>query len=201
MAQTRPDIERVVRRRRWSEADARTMVQAWRSSGESQRVFARRHGLDPQRIGHWVRRLRAEIVAEESPMPFHPVRLLHRGAATTGMSEQSPIEIVLPMAEWCACHAASTRENSASFSRSWRRDHAELPRGRSHLCRRRGRGFAALFRVRNYAECTTYGSHGVRLSGGHRGKCGPHVGCTRLGIIRVSRGRPASGRVGGSALP
>lgn len=81
MARTRQDIERVVRRRRWSEADARAIVQAWRGSGESQLVFARRHGLDPQRIGHWVRRLRAAPMAEDSLLSFRPVWLVNRGSA------------------------------------------------------------------------------------------------------------------------
>lgn len=95
MAQTRQDIERVVRRRRWSEADARAMVQAWRRSGESQLAFARRHGLDPQRVGHWVRRLRAEPSGEDAPMSFHPVRLVTRGLAGERTGERPPIEIVL----------------------------------------------------------------------------------------------------------
>lgn len=79
MRQRRQDIERVVRRRRWSEAEARVIVQAWRGSGESQVTFARRHGLDPQRVGHWVRRLRAEPNSDDAAMPFHPVRLVDRG--------------------------------------------------------------------------------------------------------------------------
>jgi len=95
MAQTRQEIERVVRRRRWSEADARAMVQAWRRSGESQLAFARRHGLDPQRVGHWVRRLRSEPSGTSAPMSFHPVRLVNRARPGEGTGERPPIQIVL----------------------------------------------------------------------------------------------------------
>lgn len=94
MPQQRQDIDRVVRRRRWSETDARAVVAAWRGSGESQSAFARRHGVDPQRVGHWIRRLDSETSGETSALPFHPVRVVHRGVAV-GAAECAPIEIVL----------------------------------------------------------------------------------------------------------
>jgi hypothetical protein len=49
-------IAEVVGRRYWREAEARVVVEAWRTSGESLAGFARRHGLGPQRIGWWARR-------------------------------------------------------------------------------------------------------------------------------------------------
>lgn len=94
MPQQRQDIDRVVRRRRWSEADARAVVAAWRGSGDSQIAFARRYGLDPQRVGHWIRRLGSETSGEKSALRFHPVRVVDRGVAI-GAAECATIEIVL----------------------------------------------------------------------------------------------------------
>ena len=70
------------------------MVDAWRGSGQSQLVFARRYGFDAQRLGYWARRLRRETAGAESPMQFHPVRLVNRVGATVATGERPPIEIV-----------------------------------------------------------------------------------------------------------
>jgi transposase-like protein len=42
---------------RWTEADARVVLEALARSGQSVRDFAERHGLDPQRIYLWRRRV------------------------------------------------------------------------------------------------------------------------------------------------
>jgi transposase-like protein len=41
----------------WSEAEGRTVIEAWRRSGESASGFARRHGLQSKRIKYWAQRL------------------------------------------------------------------------------------------------------------------------------------------------
>lgn len=69
----RSEAAQVSRRGYWKEAEARVMVEAWRSSGETQSEFAARYGVDPKRIARWVSRLespRAETVQ------FHPVRVV-----------------------------------------------------------------------------------------------------------------------------
>ena len=65
-------------RRRWSESDGRAMVEAFRRSGDSIRAFARRHGLDPQRVRRWVARLDGGAGTREAgePVSFAPVRLI-----------------------------------------------------------------------------------------------------------------------------
>ena len=66
------DIAAVVGRRYWREAEARVVVEAWRTSGESLAGFARRHGLGAPRIAWWARRVDGRPPA---PVRFHPVRL------------------------------------------------------------------------------------------------------------------------------
>jgi hypothetical protein len=41
----------------WSEAEGRAVIEAWRRSGETAPVFARRHGLRSNRIKYWAGRL------------------------------------------------------------------------------------------------------------------------------------------------
>lgn len=42
---------------RWTEAEARAVIQDLARSGQSVRQFAERHGLDPQRVYLWRRRV------------------------------------------------------------------------------------------------------------------------------------------------
>ena len=44
-------------RRRWTEEDARAVLGALERSGKPVRVFAEEHGLDPQRLHAWRRRV------------------------------------------------------------------------------------------------------------------------------------------------
>jgi transposase-like protein len=78
------------RRRRWDEAAGRAMVAALRQSGESACAFAKRHGLDENRVHRWVKRLVVAPAAPSAPsvaavstappscmaIPFAPVRLV-----------------------------------------------------------------------------------------------------------------------------
>jgi hypothetical protein len=64
-------VTEVAARPYWREAEARTVVEAWRNSGESLSGFARRHGVDPGRVARWAARLERA----STPVRFHPVRL------------------------------------------------------------------------------------------------------------------------------
>lgn len=44
---------------RWTESDARRVIAEWRSSGERLAEFARRRGVQRQRLTWWVKRLGA----------------------------------------------------------------------------------------------------------------------------------------------
>jgi len=87
MAQEADGIREMARgKRRWGEAEARGVVEAWRGSGERLGEFARRHDLHPKRLSYWVQRLDSG-----EPVRFHPVALVgsHRASAA------GPIEIDL----------------------------------------------------------------------------------------------------------
>jgi transposase-like protein len=65
-----------LRDRRWSEADARVVIEALERSGEAVTVFARRHGLDKQRIYKWRSRFSDEFRNREDDtesLSFAPV--------------------------------------------------------------------------------------------------------------------------------
>lgn len=64
-------VTAVVERPYWREAEARVVVEAWRTSGESLSQFARRHRVDRGRVARWAGRL----ASEAAPVRFHPVRL------------------------------------------------------------------------------------------------------------------------------
>lgn len=79
MTKTQHGSGQMVRGKYWRESDARVLLEAWRASGESLAGFARRHGVKPQRLARWKKRL------EWSSAPvLHPVRLVESGA---GMSD------------------------------------------------------------------------------------------------------------------
>ena len=47
----------LVQRRTWSPQQARLVLDQWARSGETVTAFARRHGLVPQRLWWWLKRL------------------------------------------------------------------------------------------------------------------------------------------------
>ena len=59
--------------RRWTAAEARRVVAAWRESGQSMSAFARERGFDAQRLRWWRKRF-AEWSSggEERPVRFAP---------------------------------------------------------------------------------------------------------------------------------
>ena len=73
----------IVRKSYWRAADARVVLAAWRESGQSLAVFARRHGVARSRLAHWRSRIR--------PAPrFHPVRVVGRPSPVL----VAPIEVI-----------------------------------------------------------------------------------------------------------
>jgi transposase-like protein len=83
------EVRLVAERRYWREAEARVLVEAWQSSGETPSEFARRHGVEPRRLARWVSRLQG---AGEEPLHFHAVRLVESPAEA---GDGAPIEIQL----------------------------------------------------------------------------------------------------------
>lgn len=74
---------------RWTEEDARVVLAALERSGKPLRTFAEEHGLDPQRLYFWRRRVAVgdrttfqEVIVRPSPIPSE-------------IAEEAPFEIVL----------------------------------------------------------------------------------------------------------
>jgi len=76
----RTEVAQVSRRSYWRETDARVMVEAWQSSGETLCEFADRHGVDPRRVARWASRLAAP--QEPGAVRFHRVRVAGNGAGS-----------------------------------------------------------------------------------------------------------------------
>lgn len=86
---------------RWSEAVGRAMVESFRRSGDSQGAFARRHGMNAQRVKYWVDRVegrRAHVAArrarQSAQVSFAPVRVVD-AANTARALAAPPIEVVV----------------------------------------------------------------------------------------------------------
>jgi hypothetical protein len=88
----RADVRQVAKRPYWRESEARVLVEAWRSSGETLTRFARRHGFEARRLARWVSRL--EQAADEG-VRFYPVRLLEGQAQPERNGSGARIEIEL----------------------------------------------------------------------------------------------------------
>lgn len=74
---------------RWTEADARIVLAALARSGQSVRDFAERHGVDPQRVYLWRRR-----VAGGDRTTFHEV-VVRAPPSTLTEPQGSDFEIAL----------------------------------------------------------------------------------------------------------
>lgn len=87
----RVGVRQVAERGYWREPEARVVVEAWRSSGETLARFARRHGVERRRLSRWVGRL--ERVGKA--LRFHPVRLVKGRPDSESGGSGGPIEIEL----------------------------------------------------------------------------------------------------------
>jgi transposase len=79
------EVRQVAARGYWRESDARLLIEAWRSSGETLVRFARRHRVEHKRLARWVSRLDA---AGRGRLLLHPVRLVDNR-----LEAGAPIEI------------------------------------------------------------------------------------------------------------
>lgn len=77
-------------RPRWSKEDARVVLAELERSGKPVRVFAEEHGLDPQRLYLWRRR-----VAEGDGTTFRELIVRPSSATSVRDANESPFEIVL----------------------------------------------------------------------------------------------------------
>jgi transposase len=75
------ELRLVAERGYWREAEARIVVEAWRSSGQTLSGFAKCQGVEPRRLARWVRRLQG---AGDGSLRFHAVRLVESPAQGGG---------------------------------------------------------------------------------------------------------------------
>lgn len=85
----RAELRRVAEQKYWQEAQARILIEAWRSSGETLSAFAKRNGVAVRRLARWARRLRE---GRAGSLRFHPIRVVER---LRERSDGAPIEIGL----------------------------------------------------------------------------------------------------------
>ena len=78
-------LDHITRKKRWSEAEGRQVLDEWRRSGLSPADFARRHRLAEVRLLRWRARLE-EQVASVDPVTaaFLPVKIKESAAQDTG---------------------------------------------------------------------------------------------------------------------
>jgi transposase-like protein len=63
----------------WSDADARRVVDAWQSSGESRAAFGRRLGIHVHRLYLWIAKFgKQKVAAKRKRVRFHPVEVTTR---------------------------------------------------------------------------------------------------------------------------
>lgn len=86
-------LKQIAAKKRWSEADARVVLAAWRESGQSQEAFCKKIGIGTWRLWQWKKRL-GDTAGKPHPR-FVPVSLVNNGAAGS-QSEGVTVEIVLP---------------------------------------------------------------------------------------------------------
>lgn len=88
-------LRQAVAKRRWTEDDARTVIDALDRSGESVAAFGEQHGLDPWRTWRWRNQLREPDppVPPDALASVFTVALRNDEGATAG---RSPIEVELP---------------------------------------------------------------------------------------------------------
>jgi len=104
------NIGGVIAKRRWTEAEARAIVEAQRRSGVSLAAFARRHRMSAPRLYDWRRRLDVAVAPRFLPVTLKPiapeasaVTILLRGGrrvrVTPGVDDQTIARVVRVLEE------------------------------------------------------------------------------------------------------
>ena len=85
-------------RRRWSEDEARAVLEDIEVSGESPCEYGRRRGIDPQRLYRWKRLKTGTKTQPVAPAgsEFLPVRITAEAATMSRVGDKSAFEVVLP---------------------------------------------------------------------------------------------------------
>jgi len=83
-------FDSLISRPRWTREDAREVIAALERSGQSVSIFAADHGIDPQRVYLWRRRL-----GEAERTTFREIVVRQPAAHFGAVPQDAPFEIVL----------------------------------------------------------------------------------------------------------
>jgi transposase-like protein len=83
-------FDSLLSRPRWTREDAREVIAALERSGQSVSIFAADHGIDPQRVYLWRRRL-----GEAEPTTFQEIVVRPPSAHFDTVPHHAPFEIAL----------------------------------------------------------------------------------------------------------
>jgi transposase-like protein len=101
-------------RPRWTTDDAREVITALGRSGQPVSVFAAEHGLDPERVYLWRRRLGASAeLTTFREVVVHPTR-----SRDESVPDGAAFEIVFAAGQVCGCQPRSRRQDSLACSKS-----------------------------------------------------------------------------------
>lgn len=95
-AQT-PEFDEALRTSYWREHHARTVLEAWSATDLSLSAFAGQHGLLPERLYRWQRRLGAEAES----VTFHPVEVV--ASRLEAHEQRTPSSVPLPLTSVKVC--------------------------------------------------------------------------------------------------
>jgi transposase-like protein len=85
------EVERIAALTSWSDAEAKRVVAAWQSSGESRAAFGRRYGIHVHRLYFWIAKFAERKAAgKRKRVRFHPVEM---ATPTERKAPVAPIEI------------------------------------------------------------------------------------------------------------
>jgi hypothetical protein len=100
--------------RYWNEDEGRAVVEAWRESGEPAPAFARRHGLRPERLLYWGRRLAPGRTAPTRSLALVPATVIDEAAAPVTIRLPNGVGIEAPSATpaWIAAVIAELARSS-----------------------------------------------------------------------------------------
>lgn len=96
---TNDKLKRLAAKRRWSEDEARSVVDAWRSSGQRVQTFAREHGLGPWRLRYWAPLLSAAPrpkMTQSSPPSSTQVKFVPAVLTGAATGERPTVVVRLP---------------------------------------------------------------------------------------------------------
>ena len=94
---TRLDYVQLRQRRPWTEEQARAVLAALGASSQSLAAFCRSHGLVPQRLWWWRKRLGDGVSAVAAPMSLLPVEIVRARPTAVAIEAMgtSPFEVAV----------------------------------------------------------------------------------------------------------